>query len=262
MKTIVLCADDYAQSPAVSSGIRSLVRTGRISAVSCFADAPQWPDEARRLAAAVAGGGVSVGLHLNLTHPFRPGRRPLATWIGASLTRQLDVARWVEDFRRQWDAFVREFGRLPDFIDGHQHVHVFPLIRQAVFQLIRGVAAEGSPAVRSLFPLLPGQARGVKTRTLGLLSLGFDPRAEGLRTNPDFGGIHAFKSGVRMEDLFAAWLASASDGSLIMCHPGRRCNDPADPIAAIRWRELEFLTSRGFASLLAAHDLRLGHIAR
>ena len=33
------------------------------------------------------------------------------------------------------------FGRPPDFIDGHQHVHLFPQVRDAVLK----VAAEAAP---------------------------------------------------------------------------------------------------------------------
>jgi predicted glycoside hydrolase/deacetylase ChbG (UPF0249 family) len=30
---------------------------------------------------------------------------------------------------------VHEFGRAPDFIDGHQHVHTFPQIRDGLLRL-------------------------------------------------------------------------------------------------------------------------------
>lgn len=32
----------------------------------------------------------------------------------------------------QLERFIQLMGRWPDFIDGHQHVHQFPLIRKAM----------------------------------------------------------------------------------------------------------------------------------
>jgi predicted glycoside hydrolase/deacetylase ChbG (UPF0249 family) len=260
MNTIILCADDYAQSPAISSGILALARLGRLSAVSCFADSPHWPDAARRLAP--FRDHVGIGLHLNLTHPFRPDRLPLGCWIRAAATRRIDAAAILEDFRRQLDAFVRHFGELPDFVDGHQHVHVFPMIRRAVFELLGAFREDTRPWVRSLFPLLPGQARCRKTKVLRLLSLGFDPVDAGLATNDGFGGIHHLGEDAEVAKLFAAWLATARDESLIMCHPGEKCDDPADPIAAVRSSELDYLSGGEFLKQLESNHLGLTPFGR
>jgi predicted glycoside hydrolase/deacetylase ChbG (UPF0249 family) len=42
MKRIVLCADDFGQSAAISQGILQLVQAGRLSAVSCMTEADSW----------------------------------------------------------------------------------------------------------------------------------------------------------------------------------------------------------------------------
>ena len=36
------------------------------------------------------------------------------------------------EITRQFEAFAAAFGRPPDFVDGHHHVHLFPQIRDAV----------------------------------------------------------------------------------------------------------------------------------
>jgi chitin disaccharide deacetylase len=42
----------------------------------------------------------------------------------------------------QVQAFIAAFGRLPDFVDGHQHVHLFPQIRDALLSVVKNVASD------------------------------------------------------------------------------------------------------------------------
>ncbi len=48
---IVLCADDYALHPLVDEAVERLALAGRLSATSCMATSPLWPEAASRLAA-------------------------------------------------------------------------------------------------------------------------------------------------------------------------------------------------------------------
>ena len=41
----------------------------------------------------------------------------------------------------QLRAFIDTFGRPPDFLDGHQHVHLFPQVRDAFLKVV----AQGAP---------------------------------------------------------------------------------------------------------------------
>ncbi len=47
-------------------------------------------------------------------------------------TLPLDAVR--EELRAQLDAFEEVWGGPPDFIDGHQHVHVLPGVRTVVIE--------------------------------------------------------------------------------------------------------------------------------
>lgn len=82
---------------------------------------------------------VDIGLHLNLTHTFASGNLvfPLPMLIvrawSASLNREL-ITQCIEE---QWDLFVSVLGKQPDFIDGHQHIHQFPFIRDILLQLLK-----------------------------------------------------------------------------------------------------------------------------
>ncbi len=61
-----------------------------------------------------------------LTHAF------LRAW-SSSLNREL-ITQCIEE---QWDLFVSVMGKHPDFIDGHQHIHQFPFIRDILLQLLK-----------------------------------------------------------------------------------------------------------------------------
>ncbi len=136
-----LCADDFALSPAVSRGIFEALEARRVSATSVMANRPHWRWAARELNqfAKVA----EIGLHLNLTlgAPLSPmpklapgnefpklqrhARR-------ASLQRKLPETELRGEIARQLDAFEEALGKPPDFVDGHQHIQVLPVIRDSL----------------------------------------------------------------------------------------------------------------------------------
>ncbi len=118
--------------------------------------------------------------------------------------------------------FIHTFGRPPDFIDGHQHVHLFPQVRDAVLAVAkaRGAGRLGAP-VR---PRLPAAARlgNRKGLLLDVLSRGFRERAAalGVRTNPAFAGDLRLHDEANFAALFPHFLDRLPDGSVVMCHPG------------------------------------------
>ena len=61
-------------------------------------------------------------------------------WCGPSCTVS-DHAALVNEIAAQLRMFVHTFGRAPDFIDGHQHVHLFPQIRDAVLEVAKAERA-------------------------------------------------------------------------------------------------------------------------
>ena len=152
-RKIWLCADDYGISPAVNHAIRDLVGHGRINATSVMVVAPTFHrSEAASLnALRVHGARVAVGLHLTLSAPFQPltqGFTPLVNkafptyrmMLVRAWLRQLDRKALEAEVAAQIRMFGHEFGRAPDFIDGHQHVHIFPQVRDALFAVARKMA--------------------------------------------------------------------------------------------------------------------------
>src|SRR5215471_5157876 len=150
MSRIWLCADDYGISPSVNAAIRDLVVRGRINATSVMVVTPSFHGaEAQALQALNSKAQrVAIGLHLTLSAPHRPlseGFRPLRHGafppLGILLTQAclglLTPDTLTAEIARQIRAFVEHFGRPPDFIDGHQHVQLFPQVREALLTVAR-----------------------------------------------------------------------------------------------------------------------------
>ncbi|AAQ58833.1 ChbG/HpnK family deacetylase [Chromobacterium violaceum] len=255
-KRLTLCADDFAQSGSISAGILQLVDAGRLSATSVLCQSPLWPELAGEIKA--RADRVDVGLHFNLTHPFDAPVKPLSHWLMKSQLRQLSQAALRDEALAQIDRFAEHYGRLPDFVDGHQHVHALPVIRDALFDAIRRRWQQDAPPyLRSPDKLgHPGDNR-LKALVLRSVCTNFDEQARerGFSTSPWFGGMYSLSPQADFAGLMQAWLARAPDRALIMCHPGLPTNDASDPIAASRGREFDFLSGSAFAELCLKHKV-------
>lgn len=244
MKRFTLCADDYAQSPAISAGILRLVEAGRLQAVSCLTESPRWKTDADELLA--VAGDCAIGLHFNLTLPFGQTERRVSTVLTQACARAISAA-WVRRrFDEQWEAFVRVTGRFPDFVDGHQHVHVFPGIREVVVERLHDFVP--SCRVRSLTRPSALREMPPKEHLLSRIARPL-PRMlseAGLATNRFFAGFRPYREGIDFGAKFRHWLADCPDNTLIMCHPGLPANDSADPIASHRPGEFDYLASDAF----------------
>jgi chitin disaccharide deacetylase len=271
---IWLCADDYGISAAVNVAIRDLVVRRRLNATSVMVVAPSF-HRSEALALDVLNSGmarVAIGLHLTLTAPFRPlsaAYRPVREGsflsLGATMARafmhRLAPDALAGEIAAQLRMFVHTFGRAPDFIDGHQHVHLFPQIREAVLKL----AKEGAPDawLRQCGRVAPRRFRfsDRKAWLLDVLSHDFRERAGacGVRTNPAFAGAYAFRDDANFAALFAGFLDQLPDGGVIMCHPGFVDADlrRLDPLTSLREREYAFLAGQQFPEMLASQGIGL-----
>jgi predicted glycoside hydrolase/deacetylase ChbG (UPF0249 family) len=273
-RAFVLCADDYAIAPGVSAAIRDLIERDRLSATSCMTVSPFWPEDAALLRP--LADRADIGLHLTLTDHRPLGAMPrtaphvrlpaLGRLMALALARRLDQAEIHGEVARQVGAFASAFGRLPDFIDGHQHVHQLPVVRDAVLATFREEGARPGAYVRSCVE--PATAilrrRVALPKTLLISTLGHGlrrlAREHGIPTNRSFRGVRAFAAGAPFARLFAAFLADLPAGALIMVHPGipddalRR----ADPVTEPRAAEYAYLGGGTFVADLAARHLVIG----
>lgn len=269
---VVLCADDFGLSEGVSAGILALAEMGRISATGAMTNCSAWQAWGARLHGVPAP--LGVGLHVNLT-TGRPltscpalapeGRLPPLPALMRRLSRAPVRAEIAAEIDAQLDAFVEVFGRMPDFVDGHQHVHVLPGIRGPFLDVLaaRGLAGRAwirdpsdAPAAILRRRLFPGKALTVRALAVGF---GAAARARGFATNAGFSGFSDFAPGTEPERLFAAAFAALGPRPVVMCHPGgvddalRRL----DPVVESRPRELDYLSSEAFRRLLDERRIEL-----
>jgi len=277
----ILCADDYALSPAVSRGILETLEAGRISATSVMTTRPSWAKGAQELRG--FSGRAEVGLHVNLTlgSPLGPmptfapaGVLPDVTRVlGQACKGKLPSPEIRAEIARQLDAFAEYFGAWPDFVDGHQHVQILPQIRAWLLDALdeRGLAAKvwlrdsGDRAARILRRAVePKKALGI-----AFLSQGFalEARRRGYATNDGFSGFSRFDPARDYAADFRRYLRTPGRRHLVMCHPGHCDAELAahDSVTLTRERELAFLLSDDFPRVLehaGATMARFGSLRR
>lgn len=272
-RPLVLCADDYGLAPGVDEGIVELVAAGRLSAVSCMTGLARWPEAALRLRPWLDR--IDTGLHLTLTDQEPLGEAPRLAPEGrlpplprlARLLRFDRVAREeaVEQLERQLAAFEAALGRPPDFIDGHQHVHVLPGVRAAVVAAAARIARTRPVYLRSLCEpwgvILRRGGERRKALLLAVLGRGLQRRAAraGVPTNDSFRGATTFAPGPECREEFRRFFAGPGERPLVMCHPGRidRELEARDPLTRRREDELRYLASDALLDDLAEAGLRL-----
>lgn len=261
---VALCADDYAQNQAIDDGILQLLSERRLSAVSCFADSPRWLQRSAPALREAVDDSVDVGLHFNLTEDFGgAGDAPyrLRGLILRSLLTRLDGQSLRRRLNAQLNAFEAGHGRPPAFIDGHQHVHQLPGVRQAVLQVLDKRYGESPIWIRNTVPASAAwRGKPVILKLLGGAMTATALRGLGIPSNRGFAGVYGFDR-PDYHACFADWLKAAAPGMLIMCHPAAAVGDN-DEIAAQRLVEYRFLRSPEFLRMLEAAGVRLAPLSR
>jgi predicted glycoside hydrolase/deacetylase ChbG (UPF0249 family) len=165
--------------------------------------------------------------------------------------RQLDFSILRAEIKAQITLFRDAIGRLPDYIDGHQHVHQFPCIQEALLSVYEEFYPSHNAAIRvSAQPHWRDNFSSAKAFLLaatGAMTLRKQLRKRGIPHNTSFAGIYNFSAQSDYSCLFRHFLKSSTAGGLIMCHPGLPTDDPRDVIGPTRGREYQFLMhhSRG-----------------
>ncbi|MDT8997840.1 ChbG/HpnK family deacetylase [Paucibacter sp. APW11] len=257
-KRIQICADDYGFDRAISQAILDGIDMGRLSATSCMVLSPAWAACAPALRD--REGAADFGLHLDLSEfaPYAPGRS-LQGWIAAAYLRRISLAEAAQWVGSQLDAFEAGLGRAPDYVDGHQHLHQLPVIREAVLTALQ--ARYGRRCALRI--TTSRQWRGTKAAVIGALgaaALASGAARLGLAGNRDFAGVYDFSPATDYSALVRGWLKSLPDGGLLMTHPGLPGDTEtrADAIRAARVREYEFWRSTESGELLAELGVQLG----
>jgi chitin disaccharide deacetylase len=266
LRKIWLCADDYGISPAVSAAIRDLIARRRINATSVMVGTPSFSQAEADALRVAAAAHAAIGLHVTLTAPFRPlsdgflplrngAFLPLAAMAGRALARRLKPGLIEVEIHRQFSHFRAAFGRAPDYADGHQHIHVFPQIGEALLRVVKREAPQAWVRQCGRAAAARKSAGDTKGLILDALSRRFRRLADrrDVRSNPAFAGTYGFRPRDNFEKLFPGFLDGLPDGGLVMCHPGKVDGElrRLDPLTDLREREYAFFLGDGFPHLLA-----------
>ncbi len=267
---LIVVADDYGIAPGVSRGIRELAETGRLSATGAMTTMPHWPKAAEELKP--LAGRFAVGLHLTLTDQKPLGPMPVLAPFGrlpsiATLTKQalligLPRNEIAAELNRQLDAFTAHFGRAPDFIDGHQHVHQLRDVRDVVIEVCATRLAPHGAWLRDCWDGIGTsfRRRSFEGAMVAWLGRGLHRAAQkrGVKTNRGFSGVYPFGQ-IDLEDDLPRMLTGIGVEPLLMVHPGH----PDDELAAVdgwvapRGDEWTYLMSEAFPRDLEKLGLRV-----
>jgi chitin disaccharide deacetylase len=181
--------------------------------------------------------------------------------LRAGLLRRLDPEIIHAELIVQLTAFHDMFGRAPDFVDGHQHVQLFPQVRDAFLTAVKQAAPKAWVRQGGRHQPLARRLGAPKALLLDVLSAQFRNRASraNVAFNPGFEGAYDFSRQPDFSVLMRQFLDGLPANGVIMCHPGF-VDDvliSLDPLTAQREHEHAFLGGEDFPRLLAANNVTL-----
>jgi predicted glycoside hydrolase/deacetylase ChbG (UPF0249 family) len=269
---LIVNADDYGLTTAVSEGILRAHRDGVVTSTSVLALAPGFGPSIGWLRDVPA---LGVGAHLAAvgedppllsareipTLVDRRGRLP-SSWrrlLPRLLARRVDPADIGREFSAQLAA-IRGAGLTVDHLDTHQHVHLWPGVREVVLDL---AVRAGIPAVR----VTRSAARSPVGATVRRLAarLESEARADGLACPLDAAGLDEagrldVATAVGALDLLAGRARSCVE---LSAHPGARDDPDRHRYRwGYRWGdELDALCAPEVRAAVDRHGFRLGTYA-
>lgn len=265
-RRLCIAVDDFGLDSDICAAAISLSLQGRAQAISCMVGAPAWPKWAPQLQECDTN-KTELGLHFDLTeHPLTTRPYGLGPLILSCWLRTISAVAIRAEIRAQLDAFESRLGLHPAYIDGHQHVHQFPVIRDEVLAELQQRYGDRLPWLRNTkmysrpaFGILDPRGIDLKPRiieALGASALARKARSLGFRQNAHLLGVHSFRGD---ENNYLAcvdrWLQVSGDGDLLMCHPSLSAHsrDAGD----FRLKEYNVISGAQFGTLIAKHCVRL-----
>ena len=233
MKQFLLCADDFGLSEEINLGILTLLEQQKLNAVSCMTNMPLWQKDGKKLTRFHQH--AKIGLHFSL--PYRSlGILILQAYLGL-----LNAKKIQQMLEAQFNAFIDVIGSKPDFLDGHQHIHQLPKIREIFIHFYQTHYPDKQAFVRSSV----NQQKNFKARLINLLG------AKTLKKlliklniphNSSFSGIYNLTPGQDYQRLLDRFISETKDGGLIMCHPAQQLPHSSSR-EAFRFNEFKALES-------------------
>lgn len=273
-RKLIVNADDYGRSPGVSRGILEAHRRGIVTSTTVMINQPSVREQFDE---ALACPNLGVGLHLVFSawRPILPPEQVQSLVDGDGFflgqhdlwaqAEEVSPRELYAEFKAQVELFAEWAGALPDHLDCHQFVHLYPPFFQAYADLAEQYhlplrvpfppEADFQRAVSTLpyleeFPL--DHVRGMVATNSALLA------ARSLRYPDHFIGTFFGMEALTVENL-SHLLQTLPDGvSELMCHPGY--DGPGLAKSTYRRErpvELELLTHPAVQECVAEADVEL-----
>ncbi len=249
-KFICICADDFGITHNVNKSILELAKKKRISATSCLVNSSDFNKDFIKIKK--LRNKIDIGLHLDFT--FNPNFKK-------NFFLNID-----KEINLQFNKFEKKMGFLPDFIDGHHHVHQLPIIRNKLIEIIkkRYFKKNNSLWIRVTSDryknIIFRNESFFKSLFLTLLGNNFKKFVikNKLRFNEGFSGIYNFKTN-NFKKNFLKFLFNIKNGHLIMVHPGISDKKlvSLDNVTSAREKELKFLKSNDFKKILKSKKIKV-----
>lgn len=266
MKRIIICADDYGQNSAISQAIVGLLKENRLSATSCLVTSSEWQTHAKWLEPFKEK--ADIGLHFNLTEgplltTLNQTATPLTKLILQANLRQLQKKDIINELNAQLDLFTEALGQMPHYIDGHQHIHQFPVIRDALFEVYEQRLRPKKTYLRctynhgSLFNFHQvAYLKQLIIQLCGGLHFKQELIKRNIPHNTTFAGIYAFEHADHYPELFSCFLDQTLDGGMIMTHPGLSGSEN-DIINSARLCEYNYFHEQQFLNTLTEKNITI-----
>jgi chitin disaccharide deacetylase len=262
-KHICICADDFGLSSSINQGIIELIAINRISAVSCMVYGTKWHEGLSALLNLKQNNNdnkIDIGLHLDLIDTVKINTsKKLVNLIIHSYLRKLNKQEIIHNIKIQLDKFEHDTNQIPDYIDGHQHIHQFPIIRDILIQELLQRYTDKLPWIRctstqKFLANLNFKAQIIDF--LGSKQLKILAHKHGFFTNSHLIGVYNFSNTTDYEKKYAHWLKFIQHKDLLMCHPAKYI-DNNDAISQARLNEFNFLSSAAFTAMLDKFNLSI-----
>ena len=247
---ISICADDFGITKKVSEGILKLAKRKSITATSCLVNSSDFNKVCSKLKSYKKQ--LDIGLHLDFT--FNPNIKKNIFFYKKN------------EINSQFKKFEKKMGFLPDFIDGHHHIHQLPFIRNSLIDVIKKKYKKNdkkpwiritSDKYKNIF--LRNESL-LKSIFLTILGNSFKKIAirNNLKFNKRFSGIYDFKTH-NYKKKFEKFLTNVDNGHLVMVHPGFSDKKlmSLDSVTLAREQELIFLGSKEFTKILKSRNIKL-----
>lgn len=253
---VVIHADDFGETVAITNGIRCAIEAGVLTSTSVMANMPATEYALRRVRA--LAGRASFGVHLNVCEgrPLTRSRtlvdargnfHPKRIIIRRALAGALLLAEIEQEIAAQI-ALVRDAGVAISHVDGHKHLHQLPIISQAVANVLPRFSIKRVRLTR-LQTLSAFNKAGTLLRELAAWRAARTFRRAGLCSPVrvvDLGEIMRRGFGQRGPRV----LVDKRGAVELCCHPELPAGAPGKPSSHQRSAELDYLLSPRFRELL------------